>query len=36
MTLAFSDWLVVALSLVASAVFALIYRRASESLDEYS
>ncbi len=36
MTLAFSDWLVVALYFVASAVFALIYtRRASESLDEY-
>ena len=36
MTLAFSDWLVVALYFVASAVFALMYtRRASESLDEY-
>jgi SSS family transporter len=36
MTLAFSDWLIVALYFVASAVFALIYtRRASESLDEY-
>ncbi|HKU61983.1 MAG TPA: sodium:solute symporter family protein [Gemmatimonadales bacterium] len=36
MTLAFSDWLVVALYFIASAVFALIYtRRASESLDEY-
>jgi SSS family transporter len=36
MTLAFSDWLVVAHYFVASAVFALIYtRRASESLDEY-
>jgi solute:Na+ symporter, SSS family len=36
MTLALSDWLVVALYFVASAVFALMYtRRASESLDEY-
>src|SRR4051794_17327632 len=36
MTLAFSDWLVVALYFAASAVFALMYtRRASESLDEY-
>jgi SSS family solute:Na+ symporter len=36
MNLAFSDWLVVALYFVASAVFALMYtRRASESLDEY-
>ena len=36
MTLDFSDWLVVALYFVASAVFALMYtRRASESLDEY-
>jgi Na+/proline symporter len=36
MTLALSDWLIVALYFVASAVIALVYtRRASESLDEY-
>jgi solute:Na+ symporter, SSS family len=36
MTLAFSDWLIVALYFLASAAIALVYtRRASESLDEY-
>jgi solute:Na+ symporter, SSS family len=36
MTLALSDWLIVALYFVASAVIALVYtRRASESLEEY-
>jgi solute:Na+ symporter, SSS family len=36
MTLALSDWLIVALYFVASAAIALVYtRRASESLDEY-
>ena len=36
MTLALSDWLIVLLYFVASAVIALVYtRRASESLEEY-